>query len=409
MTKFADNEYLFTSESVTEGHPDKIADQISDGVLDAVLRDDPMGRVACETLVNTGLVVVSGEISTTTFVDIQQVARETIRKIGYIDADLGFSADSCAVINAIDKQSPDIAQGVDHAYETRTDPSDDDELDIAGAGDQGMMFGYATRETDELMPLPISLAHRLAQRLTEVRKDGTLDYLRPDGKTQVSVRYRDGVPVAIERVLISTQHREGAESLIPDDVWEHVIVPVLPAELYDAGQLRRDLLVNPTGRFVIGGPVGDAGLTGRKIIVDTYGGMARHGGGAFSGKDPSKVDRSAAYAARWVAKNLVAAGLADRVEVQVAYAIGVAHPVSVMVETFGTEKIGRAKIAELVDEHFDLRPGAFRKELDLHRPIYQKTAAYGHFGREDEDFTWERTDKAEALAAAAGLGAPASA
>jgi S-adenosylmethionine synthetase len=409
MTQFADNEYLFTSESVTEGHPDKIADQISDGVLDAVLTDDPMGRVACETLVNTGLVVVSGEISTTTFVDIQEIARETIRKIGYIDADLGFSADSCAVINAIDKQSPDIAQGVDHAYETRVDPSDEDELDVAGAGDQGMMFGYATRETEELMPLPISLAHKLAQRLTEVRKDGTLDYLRPDGKTQVSVRYRDGVPVAIERVLISTQHREGAESLIPDDLWEHVIVPVLPADMYDAEQLRRDLLINPTGRFVIGGPVGDAGLTGRKIIVDTYGGMARHGGGAFSGKDPSKVDRSAAYAARWVAKNLVAAGLADRVEVQVAYAIGVAHPVSVMVETFGTEKIGRAKIAELVDEHFDLRPGAFRKALDLHRPIYQKTAAYGHFGREDEDFTWERTDKAEALAAAAGLGAPASA
>jgi S-adenosylmethionine synthetase len=409
MTQFADNEYLFTSESVTEGHPDKVADQISDGVLDAVLRDDPTGRVACETLVNTGLVVVSGEISTTTFVDIQEVARETIRKIGYIDADLGFSADSCAVINAIDKQSPDIAQGVDHAYETRTDPSDDDALDVAGAGDQGMMFGYATRETEELMPLPISLAHKLAYRLTEVRKDGTLDYLRPDGKTQVSVRYRDGVPVAIEKVLISTQHREGAESLIPDDLWEHVVVPVLPAELYDADQLRRDLLVNPTGRFVIGGPVGDAGLTGRKIIVDTYGGMARHGGGAFSGKDPSKVDRSAAYAARYVAKNLVAAGLADRVEVQVAYAIGVAHPVSVMVETFGTEKIGRAKIAELVDEHFDLRPGAFREYLDLHRPIYQKTAAYGHFGRDDDDFTWERTDKAETLADAAGLAAPTAA
>jgi S-adenosylmethionine synthetase len=409
MTHFADNEYLFTSESVTEGHPDKIADQISDGVLDAVMRDDPMGRVACETLVNTGLVVVSGEISTTTFVDIQDVARETIRKIGYIDADLGFSADSCAVINAIDKQSPDIAQGVDHAYETRVDPTEEDDLAFAAPADQGMRFGYATRETEELMPLPIALAHRLAQRLSEVRKDGTLDYLRPDGKTQVSVRYRDGRPVGIERVLISTQHAEGAESLIPDDLWEQVIVPVLPADLYDADQLRRDLLVNPTGRFVIGGPVGDAGLTGRKIIVDTYGGMARHGGGAFSGKDPSKVDRSAAYAARYVAKNLVAAGLADRAEVQVAYAIGVAHPVSVMVETFGTEKIGRAKIAELVDQHFDLRPGAFRKELDLHRPIYQKTAAYGHFGREDDDFTWERTDKAEALAAAAGLGAPASA
>jgi S-adenosylmethionine synthetase len=407
MTQFADNEYLFTSESVTEGHPDKVADQISDGVLDAVMADDPTGRVACETLVNTGLVVVSGEISTEIYVDIQDIARSTIRKIGYVDADLGFSADSCAVINAIDKQSPDIAQGVDAAYETRTDPSDDDALDVAGAGDQGMMFGYATRETEELMPLPISLAHKLAHRLAEVRKDGTLDYLRPDGKTQVSVRYRDGLPVAIEKVLISTQHREGAESLIPDDLWENVVVPVLPAEMYDAGQLRKDLLVNPTGRFVIGGPVGDAGLTGRKIIVDTYGGMARHGGGAFSGKDPSKVDRSAAYAARYVAKNLVAAGLADRAEVQVAYAIGVAHPVSVMVETFGTEKIGRAQIAQLVDEHFDLRPGAFREYLDLHRPIYQKTAAYGHFGRDDADFTWERTDKAEALASAAGLETPA--
>jgi S-adenosylmethionine synthetase len=409
MTQLTDNEYLFTSESVTEGHPDKIADQISDGVLDAVMRDDPTGRVACETLVNTGLVVVSGEISTEIYVDIPQIARETIRKIGYTDADLGFSADSCAVINAIDKQSPDIAQGVDAAYETRNDPSDEDELDIAGAGDQGMMFGYATRETDELMPLPISLAHRLAKRLADVRKDGTLDYLRPDGKTQVSVRYQDGRPVGIEKVLISTQHREGAEELIPDDLWEHVITPILPADMYDADELRRNLLVNPTGRFVIGGPVGDAGLTGRKIIVDTYGGMARHGGGAFSGKDPSKVDRSAAYAARYVAKNIVAAGLADRVEVQVAYAIGVAHPVSVMVETFGTERIGRAKIAQLVDEHFDLRPGAFRSYLDLHRPIYQQTAAYGHFGREEPDFTWERTDKAEALASAAGLAAPAGA
>jgi S-adenosylmethionine synthetase len=407
MTKYADNEFLFTSESVTEGHPDKIADQISDGVLDAVMADDPTGRVACETLVNTGLVVVSGEISTSTYVDIQDVVRETIRRIGYTDADLGFSADSCAVLNAIDKQSPDIAQGVDTAYESRTGGGD--ALDLAGAGDQGMMFGYATRETDELMPLPISLAHRLAQRLAEVRHDGTVPYLRPDGKTQVSVRYRDGLPVAIERVLISTQHKEGAEALIPDDLWEHVVVPILPEDLYDPRQLREDLLANPTGRFVIGGPVGDAGLTGRKIIVDTYGGMARHGGGAFSGKDPSKVDRSAAYAARYVAKNLVAAGLVDRVEVQVAYAIGVARPVSVMIETFGTEKIGRAQIAELVDEHFDLRPGAFREALDLHRPIYQKTAAYGHFGREEPDFTWERTDKAEALATAAGLAAPQTA
>src|SRR5215216_6633601 len=409
MSQLNDNEYLFTSESVTEGHPDKIADQISDGVLDAVMKDDPTGRVACETLVNTGLVVISGEISTTTYVDIQEVARETIRKIGYTDADLGFSADSCAVLNAIDKQSSDIAQGVDSAWETRTDPSDDDELDVAGAGDQGMMFGYATRETDALMPLPIWLAHRLAKRLADVRKAEVVPYLRPDGKTQVSVRYRDGKPVEIEKLLISTQHREGAESLIPDDLWEHVVEPILPKDLYDARKLRKNLLVNPTGRFVIGGPVGDTGLTGRKIIVDTYGGMARHGGGAFSGKDPSKVDRSAAYAARYVAKNVVAAGLADRCEIQVAYAIGVAHPVSVMVETFGTEKIGRARIAELVDEHFDLRPGAFRKYLNLHRPIYQKTAAYGHFGREDEDFTWERTDKAEALASAAGLGAPASA
>jgi S-adenosylmethionine synthetase len=407
----SDNEYLFTSESVTEGHPDKIADQISDGVLDAVLRDDPRGRVACETLVNTGLVVVSGEISTTTYVDIQEVARETIRKIGYTDADLGFSADSCAVINAIDKQSPDIAQGVDQAYESRVDASDDDELDVAGAGDQGMMFGYATSETDALMPLPISLAHRLAERLAAVRKAETINYLRPDGKTQVSIRYQDGKPVEIEKLLISTQHREGAESLLPDDLWEHVVEPILPKDMYDAKKLRKNFLVNPTGRFVIGGPVGDAGLTGRKIIVDTYGGMARHGGGAFSGKDPSKVDRSAAYAARYVAKNLVAAGLADRVEVQVAYAIGVAHPVSVMVETFGTEKIGRAKLAKLVDEHFDLRPGAFRAYLNLHRPIYQKTAAYGHFGREDHDFTWEKTDKAAELRRAVGLeqAAPAEA
>ena len=400
---FTENEFLFTSESVTEGHPDKVADQISDGVLDAVLTDDPNGRVACETLVNTGLVVVSGEITTDTYVDIQEIARETIRAIGYTDADLGFSADSCAVLNAIDKQSADIAQGVDTAYERRSDASGEDELDIAGAGDQGMMFGYASNETPELMPLPIALAHRLSRRLAEVRKDHTLDYLRPDGKTQVSVRYRDGRPVAIEKLLISSQHAEGAERQIKDDLWEHVVLPVLPADLFDADALARDFLVNPTGRFVIGGPVGDCGLTGRKIIVDTYGGMARHGGGAFSGKDPSKVDRSAAYAARYVAKNLVAAGLADRVEVQVAYAIGVAHPVSVMVETFGTEKVGRGRILALVNEHFDLRPGAFREYLRLHRPIYQKTAAYGHFGREDEDFAWELTDRADALKAAAGL------
>jgi len=401
-----DTEFLFTSESVTEGHPDKVADQISDGILDAVLREDPYGRVACETLVNTGLVVISGEITTSTYVDIQEIARETIRRIGYTDADLGFSADSAAVLNAIDKQSPDIAQGVDAALEVREDEEDDDELDVAGAGDQGMMFGYATDETPELMPLPISLAHRLAHRLSVVRKDGTLGYLRPDGKTQVTVRYVDGVPVKVEKVLISTQHHPDATNeQIRADLFEHVVKPILPDGLYDADELNTDhnFLVNPTGRFVIGGPVGDAGLTGRKIIVDTYGGMARHGGGAFSGKDPSKVDRSAAYAARWVAKNVVAAGLASRCEVQVAYAIGVAHPVSVMVETFGTENIPRARIAELVSEHFDLRPGSFREELQLHRPIYQKTAAYGHFGRDDDDFTWERTDRADALREAAGL------
>jgi S-adenosylmethionine synthetase len=405
--QLSDNEFLFTSESVTEGHPDKIADQISDGVLDAVLADDPYGRVACETLVNTGLIVVSGEISTSTYVDIQDIARETVRKIGYDDANYGFDCHTCAVINAIDKQSPDIAQGVDAAYETRHDPSDEDELDVAGAGDQGMMFGYATNETEELMPLPISLAHKLAKRLAEVRKADVLPYLRPDGKTQVTVRYQNGRPAEIEKILISTQHTDGidVESLIRPDLYEHVLHPVLPAELYDEKKLLRNFLVNPTGRFVIGGPMGDCGLTGRKIIVDTYGGMARHGGGAFSGKDPSKVDRSAAYASRWVAKNIVAAGLADRAEVQVAYAIGVAHPVSVMVETFGTEADGvtRSQIARLVDEHFDLRPGSFREELKLHRPIYQKTAAYGHFGREDHDFTWERIDKAMALRAAAGL------
>ncbi|MBA3809300.1 MAG: methionine adenosyltransferase [Solirubrobacterales bacterium] len=407
MTELPDNEYLFTSESVTEGHPDKIADQISDGVLDAVLSDDPYGRVACETLVNTGLIVVSGEISTDTYVDIQEVARETVRRIGYDNAAYGFDCDTCAVINAIDKQSPDIAQGVDAAYETRHDPSDEDELDVAGAGDQGMMFGYASNETEELMPLPISLAHKLAKRLSEVRKGEVLPYLRPDGKTQVTVRYQDGKPVEIEKILISTQHADGidTDSLIKPDLLEHVLRPVLPSELYDEKKLVRNFLVNPTGRFVIGGPMGDCGLTGRKIIVDTYGGMARHGGGAFSGKDPSKVDRSAAYAARWVAKNIVAAGLAERAEVQVAYAIGVAHPVSVMVETFATELEGRTRgqIARAVDEVFDLRPGAFREELKLHRPIYQKTAAYGHFGRDDHDFTWERTDKASALRAAAGL------
>ena len=406
-----DNEYLFTSESVTEGHPDKMADQISDGVLDAVLAEDPESRVACETLVNTGLVVVSGEITTKAYVDIPRIARDTIRKIGYDDAAYGFDCDACAVITAVDEQSADIAQGVDEGYERRSGSSGDDELDIAGAGDQEMMFGYATRETPELMPLPIALAHKLAQRLAQIRRDRVVDYLRPDGKTQVTVRYRDGVPVKVEKVLISTQHAEGVDSAttIRQALWDHVVKPTLPEELYEEGELFTHLnfLVNPTGKFVIGGPVGDCGLTGRKIIVDTYGGSARHGGGAFSGKDPSKVDRSAAYAARWVAKNVVAAGLADRCEVQVAYAIGVSHPVSVTAETFGTEKISRVRIAELISEHFDLRPGSFRKELDLHRPIYQKTAAYGHFGREDADFTWESTDKADALREAAGLAAGA--
>ena len=403
----SDNEHLFTSESVTEGHPDKMADQISDGVLDAVMAEDPDGRVACETLVNTGLVVVSGEISTKAKPDVQQIARDAVRKIGYDDPAYGFDCDSCAVLIALDKQSPDIAQGVDKAYEQRSASVGEDEHGVAGAGDQGMMFGYATRETPELMPMPISLAHRLAQRLSEVRKDGSLDYLRPDGKTQVSVRYEDEEPVEIEKVLISTQHAEGVDSegRIKPDLWEQVIKPILPADMYDERKLRDSLLVNPTGKFVIGGPVGDCGLTGRKIIVDTYGGMARHGGGAFSGKDPSKVDRSAAYAARYVAKNVVAAGLADRCEVQVAYAIGVAHPVSTMIETYGTERLPKARILELIGEHFDLRPGAFRRYLDLHRPIYQKTAAYGHFGREDDDFTWEQTGKADLLREAAGLSA----
>jgi S-adenosylmethionine synthetase len=377
-----------------------------------VLAADPAGRVACETLVNTGLIVISGEISTTADLDFQAIARKTVDEIGYNDATFGFDCNTCAVMVTVDKQSPDIAQGVDHAYEERAEGSGDD-FDVAGAGDQGMMFGYATNETPQLMPAPVALAHRLSERLAEVRHDGTLGYLRPDGKTQVSVRYRDGRPVAVEKVLISTQHAEGVEQpQIKADLWEQVVIPVLDREgvPYDAATLNsgHNFLVNPTGKFVIGGPMGDCGLTGRKIIVDTYGGAARHGGGAFSGKDPSKVDRSAAYAARWVAKNVVAAGLADRCEVQVAYAIGVAHPVSVMVETFGTEKIGRARIAELVDEHFDLRPAAFRRELDLHRPIFRKTAAYGHFGRELDEFTWERTDKADALREAAGLAEAAS-
>jgi S-adenosylmethionine synthetase len=409
----AEGEHLFTSESVTEGHPDKVSDQISDGVLDAIMAEDPGGRVACETLVNTGMAVVSGEISTDVHPDIPEIVRETIRGIGYDHGDYGYNCDHIAVLVSLDKQSPDIAQGVDAAYETRIDPSDDDELDVAGAGDQGMMFGYASDETEALMPMPIHIAHRLAERLAAVRKDNTLPYLGPDGKTQVTVRYADGRPVAVEKLLISTQHSEGVDSqaTIKPELWENVVLPVLEAEvpgLYDAAELREDFLVNPTGKFVIGGPVGDAGLTGRKIIVDTYGGMARHGGGAFSGKDPSKVDRSAAYAARYVAKNVVAAGLAERCEVQVAYAIGVAHPVSLMVETFGTGVLPDAQISRLVEAEFDMRPGAFRRYLDLHRPIFQKTAAYGHFGREHEDFTWERTDRAEALKAAAGAAVTAA-
>jgi S-adenosylmethionine synthetase len=396
-----ENEFLFTSESVTEGHPDKIADQISDAVLDAALAADPNSRVACETVLTTGLVLVAGEITTSAHLDIPDIVRSTIRGIGYTPA-CGFDGDSCAVLTALDRQSPDISQGIDMAHEARHDLSDS-ELDRVGAGDQGMMFGYATNETPELMPMPIALAHRLARQLAHVRKSGQLPFLRPDGKTQVTVRYRDGVPVAVEKVLISAQHEDGAEDLLPRSLWDHVVVAAIPSSLYDPDELRRNFYVNPTGRFVVGGPVGDAGLTGRKIIVDTYGGFARHGGGAFSGKDPSKVDRSAAYAARHVAKNVVAAGLADRIEVQVAYAIGVARPLSLLVETFGTERIPRARILQLINEHFDLRPAAFRQYLKLHRPIYAQTAAYGHFGRSEEDFTWERTDKAQALRESAAL------
>jgi S-adenosylmethionine synthetase len=403
--------FSFTSESVTEGHPDKMADQISDSVLDAVLADDPEGRVACETLITTGLVVVAGEITTECYVDIPSLVRHRIREIGYTRAKFGFDAETCGVVVAIDEQSPDIAQGVNASYETQH--GDSDPLDRVGAGDQGMMFGYAARETDELMPLPIMLAHRLARRLAEVRKADVLPYLRPDGKTQVTVRYEHDEqgrqrPVEIERVLISTQHRDGldVDTLLKPDLIEHVIEPILPKDLYEQRRLEHDrdfVYCNPTGKFVIGGPMGDSGLTGRKIIVDTYGGAAPHGGGAFSGKDPTKVDRSAAYAARWVAKNVVAAGLADRCQIQVAYAIGVAHPLSVLIDTFGTEAIPVPKIEELVREHFDLRPAAILRDLDLRRPIYAKTAAYGHFGREDGDFTWERTDRADALRAAAGL------
>jgi S-adenosylmethionine synthetase len=406
--------FSFTSESVTEGHPDKMADQISDSVLDAVLADDPNGRVACETFLTTGLVVVGGEITTETYVDIPGLVRDRIREIGYTRGKYGFDADTCGVTVAIDNQSPDIAQGVESSYEQQH--GDDDPLDRVGAGDQGMMFGFATNETEELMPLPIMLAHRLAKRLAAVRKSDVLPYLRPDGKTQVTVRYEetDGRrrPVEIERVVVSTQHREGIdiESLMKPDLAEAVLEPILPKDLYDPKRLEEKgfFYCNPTGKFVVGGPMGDAGLTGRKIIVDTYGGAAPHGGGAFSGKDPTKVDRSAAYAARYVAKNVVAAGLAERCQIQVAYAIGVAHPLSVLIDTFGTEAIPVPRIEELVREQFDLRPAAILRDLDLRRPIYAKTAAYGHFGRDDREFTWERTDKADALRAAAGLGAPAA-
>ena len=413
ISQLSDNEFLFTSESVTEGHPDKIADQISDSVLDAIMGEDPMGRVACETFVTTGMIVVGGEITTNTYVDIPKLARGVVNEIGYTRAKYGFDAATCAVLTAIDEQSSDIAQGVDKAYEARHIPGDDDPLDKEGAGDQGMMFGYATRETKELMPMPIQVAHTLARRLAKVRKAGIIDYLRPDGKTQVTVRYENGRPIEIVKVLISTQHGPDidSQSVIKPDLWEHVVEPVLHAdyrELYTESGLRENFLVNPTGKFEIGGPMGDAGLTGRKIIVDTYGGAARHGGGAFSGKDPSKVDRSAAYAARYVAKNVVAADLADRCEVQVAYAIGVAHPLSLMVETYGTERVPKPKIVELVDKHFDLRPGAIIRDLDLRRPIFRQTAAYGHFGREEHDFTWEKTDKADLLRREAGLGQEAA-
>ena len=400
-----DNDFLFTSESVSEGHPDKIADQISDAVLDAVLKDDPQGHVACETLITTGLVVVSGEITTDTYVDVPSLVRRTIERIGYTRAKYGFDAYTCGVISAIHEQSPDIAQGVQAALECRVDPQDGDALDCQGAGDQGMMFGYACRDTEELMPMPILLAHRLVHRMSEIRKAEVLKYLRPDGKSQVTVRYVNGRPEFITAVVVSTQHKDGidVDTLMRPDLIEHVIRPVLPEGLYDPEFKKTKLFVNPTGKFVVGGPMGDTGLTGRKIIVDTYGGFGRHGGGAFSGKDPSKVDRSATYAARYVAKNIVAAGLADRCEVQIAYAIGVAHPVSIMVECFGTERVSPALITELVQSHFDLRPAAIIRDLKLLRPIYEKTAAYGHFGREDADFTWESIDKAETLRQDAGL------
>jgi S-adenosylmethionine synthetase len=393
---------LFTSESVTEGHPDKMADQVSDSVLDAILAQDPMARVACETLLTTGLCIVAGEITTTATIDIQGIARKTILDIGYDDGAKGFDGATCAVLVSLDQQSPDIAGGVDVALEHRSGIGNEDALNALGAGDQGMMFGYACDDNDDLLPLPIWLAHRLSMRLAQVRRSGQVPYLRPDGKTQVTIAYEEGRPVAIDTVLISTQHDDNfaSEDEIKPDLMEHVIRPVLPGDL-DTSSMK--VYVNPSGKFVLGGPHADTGLTGRKIIVDTYGGMARHGGGAFSGKDPSKVDRSAAYAARWVAKHVVASGAATRCEVQVAYAIGVAHPVSLLVETFGTEVVDPEKISEAVGQVFDLRPAAIARDLDLRRPIYKKTAAYGHFGRSEKEFTWEATPRVDDLRSALGL------
>jgi len=392
---------LFTSESVTEGHPDKIADQISDAVLDAIMEQDPMGRVACETLVTTGLVLVSGEITTNCYVDIPRLVRSTIRDIGYTRAKFGFDCETCAVITSLDEQSGDIAMGVNQAYEAKQGEMSEAELQAIGAGDQGMMFGYASNETETLMPMPIYLAHKMSQRLSQVRKSGVVEYLRPDGKTQVTIEYENHKPVRVDTIVVSTQHHPDVErKTLEQDIIEHVIKASIPENMLDSATR---YFINPTGRFVVGGPQGDCGLTGRKIIVDTYGGMARHGGGAFSGKDPTKVDRSACYAARYVAKNLVAAGVADRCEIQVAYAIGVAKPLSIRVDTFGTGKIADEKIIELINNNFDLRPAAIIRDLDLRRPIYRKTAAYGHFGRQDADFTWEKTDRAEQIRIQAGL------